>query len=116
LLQVETAIAAGNSVVCIVEAFNPQLMTLAESHDRVQILVGQLDPEALHKAMGFHAVVWQGTCDMARRYRMALAERGGALIPLIVEAGQVERYQLERHLCVDTTAAGGNASLIAQTE
>jgi RHH-type proline utilization regulon transcriptional repressor/proline dehydrogenase/delta 1-pyrroline-5-carboxylate dehydrogenase len=24
-----------------------------------------------------------------------------------------ERYVLERHLCIDTTAAGGNASLLA---
>ena len=82
----------------------------------VQILVGQLQPSALQQAMGFHAVAWQGSHVMARDYRVALAERGGALIPLITEAGQLSRYQLERHLCIDTTAAGGNASLIALSE
>ena len=115
-LQVETALAAGNSVVCVVEAFNAHLMALAESNAMVQILVGQLQPSALQQAMGFHAVAWQGSHVMARDYRVALAERGGALIPLITEAGQLSRYQLERHLCIDTTAAGGNASLIALSE
>lgn len=115
-LQVETALAAGNSVVCVVEALNPQLMSLSETTKKVQILVGQLAPEALRSAMGFHAVAWQGSHAKAREYRVALAERGGALIPLITEAGKLCRYQLERHLCVDTTAAGGNASLIALSE
>ena len=27
-----------------------------------------------------------------------------------------ERYVVERHLCIDTTAAGGNASLLATAE
>lgn len=115
-LQLETALAAGNSVVCVVEAFNPRLMALAEASDQVKILVGHLAPNALQQVMGFHAVAWQGSHSMARQYRVALAERGGALIPLITEAGKLSRYQLERHLCVDTTAAGGNASLIALAE
>lgn len=115
-LQLETALAAGNSVVCVVEAFNPQLMAMAEASDRVRILVGQLQPDALRLAMGFHAVAWQGSTLLGREYRKALAERGGALIPLIAEADQQERFQLERHLCIDTTAAGGNASLIAIAE
>ena len=50
-----------------------------------------------------------------REYRIALASRKGMLIPLINECAP-ERYVLERHLCVDTTAAGGNASLIAAVE
>nr|WP_244271947.1 hypothetical protein [Pseudovibrio denitrificans] len=45
-----------------------------------------------------------------------LAEREGALMQLIMERNQPERYQLERHLCIDTTASGGNASLLAATE
>jgi len=27
-----------------------------------------------------------------------------------------ERFVLERHLCIDTTAAGGNASLLAAVD
>ena len=33
--------------------------------------------------------------------------------PPLSEAGQTGRYALERHVCVDTSAAGGNAALLA---
>ena len=36
----------------------------------------------------------------------------GAIIPLITGTPDTARVMLERHLCVDTTAAGGNASLL----
>lgn len=51
--------------------------------------------------------------DAARPYAEALAAREGALIPLITEADPTERLTLERHVCIDTTAAGGNAALLA---
>jgi RHH-type proline utilization regulon transcriptional repressor/proline dehydrogenase/delta 1-pyrroline-5-carboxylate dehydrogenase len=37
-------------------------------------------------------------------------------LPLVSETADPQRYTMERHLCVDTTAAGGNASLIAAGE
>jgi RHH-type proline utilization regulon transcriptional repressor/proline dehydrogenase/delta 1-pyrroline-5-carboxylate dehydrogenase len=46
-------------------------------------------------------------------WRQALAGREGVLVPLITETNAAERLIVERHLCIDTTAAGGNASLIA---
>jgi RHH-type proline utilization regulon transcriptional repressor/proline dehydrogenase/delta 1-pyrroline-5-carboxylate dehydrogenase len=51
--------------------------------------------------------------ETARAYAEALAARDGGLIPLITEANPAPRLTLERHLCVDTTAAGGNADLLA---
>ena len=36
-------------------------------------------------------------------------------MPLVTGLVDAERYCLERHLCIDTTAAGGNASLLAAT-
>ena len=41
--------------------------------------------------------------------------RGGPIVPLVTGLVEAERYCLERHLCIDTTAAGGNASLLAAT-
>jgi RHH-type proline utilization regulon transcriptional repressor/proline dehydrogenase/delta 1-pyrroline-5-carboxylate dehydrogenase len=35
------------------------------------------------------------------------------LIPLICESDPNPRLILERHICIDTTAAGGNARLLA---
>ena len=54
--------------------------------------------------------------ELLKQYRQALAQRDGALLPLINEHTLDQRYVIERHLCVDTTAAGGNASLIASSE
>jgi RHH-type proline utilization regulon transcriptional repressor/proline dehydrogenase/delta 1-pyrroline-5-carboxylate dehydrogenase len=48
--------------------------------------------------------------------RIALAGRDGAIVPLETRTIAPERYVVERHLCIDTTAAGGNASLLATAE
>jgi RHH-type proline utilization regulon transcriptional repressor/proline dehydrogenase/delta 1-pyrroline-5-carboxylate dehydrogenase len=48
--------------------------------------------------------------------RRALAERKGPLVPLITDPVLPHAYCIERTLCVDTTAAGGNASLFASIE
>ena len=74
---------------------------------------GQLAPEALTQLTGFDAVIYWGDAETARAYATALAAREGALIPLILEADPTPRLTLERHICIDTTAAGGNATLLA---
>ena len=53
------------------------------------------------------------TVETLRALRIALAARDGEIVPLITEAIAPHRYLVERHLCIDTTAAGGNASLLA---
>jgi RHH-type transcriptional regulator, proline utilization regulon repressor / proline dehydrogenase / delta 1-pyrroline-5-carboxylate dehydrogenase len=42
-----------------------------------------------------------------------LARRAGAIVPLLSARDDPERYYHERTLTIDTTAAGGNASLLA---
>jgi RHH-type proline utilization regulon transcriptional repressor/proline dehydrogenase/delta 1-pyrroline-5-carboxylate dehydrogenase len=59
------------------------------------------------------AVMSQAEPQQLRSCRIALAERKGKLIPLICEVDELDRLVIERHICIDTTAAGGNASLIA---
>jgi RHH-type transcriptional regulator, proline utilization regulon repressor / proline dehydrogenase / delta 1-pyrroline-5-carboxylate dehydrogenase len=61
----------------------------------------------------FNAVAWFGDEAGLHDIRLALSRREGALVPIIASAGDAGRLQLERHVCVDTTAAGGNASLMA---
>ncbi|MEL7109128.1 MAG: L-glutamate gamma-semialdehyde dehydrogenase [Pseudomonadota bacterium] len=48
--------------------------------------------------------------DIARR----LAHRDGALLPLLSRHDEDYRYALERVITIDTTAAGGNARLLAE--
>ena len=75
---------------------------------------GVLPRAALETLHGFDAVaLWSDEADL-RAARRALAARPGPLIPLLAEGDLAERCRIERHLCVDTTASGGNATLLAQ--
>lgn len=76
-------------------------------------LSGQLDLDALARLTGFAAVAFWGDSTEQRQARIALAKRGGALIPLLTSKEMGQWCHLERHICVDTTAAGGNASLLS---
>ncbi len=57
-------------------------------------------------------VLWWGDDASAREIEQALARRNGAIIPLIPGLPDRARVMAERHVCVDTTAAGGNAALL----
>ncbi len=72
---------------------------------------GSIAPQILTQLENIHAVVWWG--DDARAYAQALARRPGPIIPLITETPDLGHVAHERHLCIDTTAAGGNARLLA---
>ncbi|MTH76112.1 bifunctional proline dehydrogenase/L-glutamate gamma-semialdehyde dehydrogenase PutA [Paracoccus aestuariivivens] len=61
----------------------------------------------------FSAVLWWGDKAGACQIAQILAGMQGALRPLICSAPDVAHVMHERHLCVDTTAAGGNAALLA---
>jgi RHH-type transcriptional regulator, proline utilization regulon repressor / proline dehydrogenase / delta 1-pyrroline-5-carboxylate dehydrogenase len=74
---------------------------------------GALEPHALETLRGFAAAVWWGDPRAAQQYQMALARRGGPLLPLIREIPDSSWVLVERHVCIDTTAAGGNARLLA---
>ncbi|MVS97523.1 bifunctional proline dehydrogenase/L-glutamate gamma-semialdehyde dehydrogenase PutA [Devosia marina] len=74
---------------------------------------GDVDLEQLRLGTDFDAVAWFGDENQLRSIRRALSQRTGALMPLLSGPGDIGRLQLERHVCIDTTAAGGNASLMA---
>ena len=54
-----------------------------------------------------------GVSDWTHGLRVALAGRDGPIVSLETRPVAPERYVVERLLCIDTTAAGGNASLMA---
>ena len=89
--------------------------TLAEAAGRSTLALGaRLAPEALRDLAPFDAVILWSDAAGARPYAQAPAAHPGAIIPLITEAASGDRLILERHLCIDTTAAGGNAALLAR--
>ncbi|MEL7211786.1 MAG: bifunctional proline dehydrogenase/L-glutamate gamma-semialdehyde dehydrogenase PutA [Pseudomonadota bacterium] len=89
---------------------------LAEAHADAARALGcaavaaECSPEEA-ASLTIEAVVYSGTNP--RPYRQALAAKNGALV-LFLQTTDFERWLLkERHVCVDTTAAGGNADLLA---
>lgn len=76
-------------------------------------LPGVLSPEDLTLLIGFAAVAYWGEQSDTALIRQALAARDGAIAPLLSSKEMGPWCQLERHICVDTTAAGGNASLLS---
>ena len=73
-----------------------------------------LDPAALTRLSGFSGAVWWGDAAGGRIRAQALARREGPILPLIGGMPDAAHAVLERHVCIDTTASGGNAQLLAE--
>lgn len=114
--QAALALAAGNRVIVAGERAEKLALKLRPLGAPIATFEAGLVDGALTELQGIDAIAANHGDAELRRMRAELAERDGALLPLIVERNQPERYELERHLCVDTTAAGGNASLLAAIE
>jgi len=117
-LQIFKAIAMGNSVILVRTSSRPKMrataldiffdagvpndvIMIAESSRSLQNL---LDKE-------IQGVV----CDGEEQVLIAkhLCFRDGAILPILSAFDDLERYIIERTITIDTTAAGGNASLLA---
>ena len=72
---------------------------------------GSIAPEILQGILNLDAVI--GWHKDLRPLRMALSNRQGKIVPLLNEDDFERWLLLERHTCVDTTASGGNAQLLA---
>jgi RHH-type proline utilization regulon transcriptional repressor/proline dehydrogenase/delta 1-pyrroline-5-carboxylate dehydrogenase len=73
---------------------------------------GQIDPASLTDGPDYGGVLWWGNADTARSIEHALSKRTGPIMPLICGLPDSARVRAERHVCVDTTASGGNAALL----
>lgn len=74
---------------------------------------GHLDRQALADLTGFYVVALWSNQEDQRKAKQALASRDGVIIPLATGLDLTEKCQIERHICIDTTASGGNASLLS---
>ncbi|MEM9639799.1 MAG: aldehyde dehydrogenase family protein, partial [Pseudomonadota bacterium] len=73
---------------------------------------GTFDPALLSEGPEYGGVLWWGNAGTGRALEQALAARCGPIIPLIPGRPDTTRVRAERHVCVDTTASGGNAALL----
>jgi RHH-type proline utilization regulon transcriptional repressor/proline dehydrogenase/delta 1-pyrroline-5-carboxylate dehydrogenase len=97
------------------EAAEAQAQAVRAQGGRAVEAQGSVLPEALATLAPLGGAVWWGDEATARAYEDALARRKGAILPLILGAPIPETVLHERHVCIDTTAAGGNATLLAGT-
>jgi RHH-type proline utilization regulon transcriptional repressor/proline dehydrogenase/delta 1-pyrroline-5-carboxylate dehydrogenase len=115
LAQAAQALAFGNApVIACTEP--PDIAALTRQGAPITTIAGRIDAEWLADLDGFAGVACAGDEAALRAMRRALARRDGPILPLITDTIRPDRYFHERHLCVDTTAAGGNAALLAQSD
>ncbi|MGV0911964.1 bifunctional proline dehydrogenase/L-glutamate gamma-semialdehyde dehydrogenase PutA [Martelella sp. FOR1707] len=94
------------------EAARKQAIMVGAQGGRPAVATGSIAPESLADLDGISAVLWWGDEETARALRKALASRKGPILPLVTGAPDAGHALKERHVCVDTTAAGGNAKLL----
>ncbi|MCK0095425.1 bifunctional proline dehydrogenase/L-glutamate gamma-semialdehyde dehydrogenase PutA [Yoonia sp. F2084L] len=75
---------------------------------------GDLPVTALRDIAPLGGVIWWGDTDTGRAIEVALSERKGPITALVTGMPDTAHVLHERHVCIDTTAAGGNAALLAE--
>jgi RHH-type proline utilization regulon transcriptional repressor/proline dehydrogenase/delta 1-pyrroline-5-carboxylate dehydrogenase len=79
-------------------------------------LDGELKADQLAELGDFAVVAFFGDDVEARKLRRVLASRSGPIIPLSVSDDLHHICIQERHTCVNTTASGGNTTLLSSTQ
>jgi RHH-type proline utilization regulon transcriptional repressor/proline dehydrogenase/delta 1-pyrroline-5-carboxylate dehydrogenase len=111
--QARIALARGNGVLIVA----PGAQKIAEELGQHGAVIGGVDkrlsPAAIEAGLAVDAVLHWGDEAALRPWRQALARRDGPIVPLISSEADADRLIIERHVCIDTTASGGNAELLA---
>lgn len=106
--QAAEALAAG--CVCVMAAAG------ATSDDARAVALDGVMPPGLLVDLPVDLVMCWSDPQRQRVIRQSLAVRPGPIIPLVGGPGAHARLIRERHLCIDTTAAGGNTQLLAMSD
>ncbi|MDC0434240.1 bifunctional proline dehydrogenase/L-glutamate gamma-semialdehyde dehydrogenase PutA [bacterium] len=113
LAQAVQALGAGCAVVVVAPDVAERVLPLSEAGLPIAAFDGVIDLQCITTLDKLAVVAASGTSDWTSDIRNALAARTGPITPLETQTLSPTRYFIERHLCIDTTAAGGNASLLA---
>ncbi|MGI9333878.1 MAG: bifunctional proline dehydrogenase/L-glutamate gamma-semialdehyde dehydrogenase, partial [Gammaproteobacteria bacterium] len=114
LEQMLAALVAGNTALVVADGAADMAERLANAGLPVFGLDGHVDADALRDLANIAAVACCADQNSNQRIKRALAARPGPLIALLDDDDTaLECLSVERHLCIDTTAAGGNATVLA---
>ncbi|MFC4700531.1 bifunctional proline dehydrogenase/L-glutamate gamma-semialdehyde dehydrogenase PutA [Glaciecola siphonariae] len=126
VLSIVTALATGNTVISVVSelfyeealAFQNKLETTGAPNNIFQ--VARLKHlEALLKHESLNGVVIDSSTPRAAYIASELAQREGAILPMITAEyndNMIQRLMTEKTVSIDTTASGGNTSLMTLEE
>lgn len=112
LAQTIQALAAGNAVLAVAPGAPAALSALTGKGLPLAAIDGRPDPVEA-RSLRVDVVAFSGKPEATRIVRKVIANRSGPIVPLVSEVLNPAAYAHERAVCVDTTAAGGNASLLA---
>ncbi len=96
------------------DAAAAQVKAVAELGGLGVSVAGTIGITALTTITPLAGVIWWGDEKSGRAMEAALAKRDGPITALITAMPDAAQVLHERHVCVDTTAAGGNAALLAE--
>ena len=113
--QTIQALAAGNSVLAIAPGARAALAPLLSKGLPLEALDGAVKPADLRE-ISAEIVAFSSKSENFRPFRQVFGEKNGPLVRFLTEKIDPAGYVHERAVCVDTTAAGGNASLLAAAE
>ena len=126
VLSIVTALATGNTVVSVVSdlyydeaiAFRDKFLSTGVEEGVFQVArLRHLSTMLSHPALA--GVVVDSNCDRKHYISEKLAEREGAILPVISSEyfdSLIQRLLTEKTVSIDTTASGGNTSLMTLVE
>ena len=111
--QVLQALAAGNTVVAVAPDASRSLKQLVGQAFPLTAVDGQLDFESVN-ALAVNLVAYAGPKETLASLRQALSKGDGPIVPIVRDVISPASYCNETTVCIDTTAAGGNATLLSE--
>jgi RHH-type proline utilization regulon transcriptional repressor/proline dehydrogenase/delta 1-pyrroline-5-carboxylate dehydrogenase len=112
-IQAQLALAHNNGVIVIALGGTRIANELGADGAVIGGVDKRLAPAAIEAGLHVDAIMHFGDEALLKPWRQALSRRDGPIIPLVTNAADATRLFVERHICIDTTASGGNAELLA---
>ncbi|MEE8272540.1 MAG: bifunctional proline dehydrogenase/L-glutamate gamma-semialdehyde dehydrogenase PutA [Alphaproteobacteria bacterium] len=109
------ALALGNAVLAI-GADSQLVARLAEAGAPIDEAGGPAAADDLGTLPHLAGVCARGDQETLSAMRRAIARRDGPIAALVTDVGDPRPFVHEKVLCIDTTAAGGNATLLAEAD
>lgn len=114
-LAVDAMIAGCGVVVVTPDGADDLLNALTISHLPLHVLNGRVAAEQLGQ-LPFDALALGVSHEEYLQFKSTLALQFDHIYPVVSSLAAPVRFAVERHVCIDTTAAGGNATLLAAAE